>query len=308
MSARAGDRVAAIDIGSNTLLLLVAEVGADGTLRPVVDECRFGRLGQGLARGRRLAPESVARSLEVLRDYRRLLDEAGARRIGVVGTQALREAEDAGDFTGEAEAILGAPVEIIAGEREAALVAAATTASFPELCAGEVVVADVGGASTEILVVAGGAVRSLVSVPIGAVKLSEQHLASDPATADEARALLAAVDEALAELALPEVAVVIGTAGTATSLATIEQKLLDYDPARVQGFRLDSASVDRLLARLLELTIAEKRRLRGLEPQRADVIAGGVAVYARLLRRIGAREIVVSDRGVRWGLAAELAA
>ena len=145
-----------------------------------------------------------------------------------------------------------------------------------------------------------------ISVPIGAVRLSERHLKSDPPSAAETAALMADIDRALATLDLPRGALV-GTAGTATTFATVEQHLREYDAAKVQGYRIGAASIDRLVARFLELELAEKRRLPGLEPQRADVIAGGAAIYARLARRMETREMVVSDRGVRWGLVHELA-
>src|SRR5690606_37833301 len=148
---------------------------------------------------------------------------------------------------------------------------------------------------------------SLVSVPIGAVRLSERHLASDPPTADQARALIGDVDAHLAPLELPGGAALVGTAGTATTLATVEQRLRVWDPERVQGFRISRAAVERQLARYLELTVSDRRRLPGLEPQRADVIAGGVAVLARLMHRLDAPEMIISDRGVRWGLVHELA-
>jgi exopolyphosphatase/guanosine-5'-triphosphate,3'-diphosphate pyrophosphatase len=300
-------RLASVDIGSNTLLLLVVERGPDGRLVAVRDECRFGRLGQGLDRSGRLADEAVQRSLAICREYRAALDEAGASRVAAVGTQALREAANAGDFVGPAEAILGVPIEIIAGEREAELVFGSVVAAFPELAGGDLVVCDVGGASTEIIAGRDGRIASLVSVPIGAVRMSERHLTSDPPTAEQARALVADIDAQLAGLELPRGAALVGTAGTATTLASVEQKLRVYAADRVQGYRISRAEVERQLANFLELTVAEKRHLPGLEPQRADVIAGGVAIYARLLARLDASEIITSDRGVRWGLVEELA-
>jgi exopolyphosphatase/guanosine-5'-triphosphate,3'-diphosphate pyrophosphatase len=301
-------RLASVDIGSNTLLLLVVERGAGGQLVAVRDECRFGRLGQGLDRTGRLADEAVERSLAIAREFRAMLDVARAERVAAVGTQALREAANARDFVGPAEDILGVPIEIIAGEREAELVFASVAAAFPELARGDLVVADVGGASTEIIVGRGGTISSLVSVPIGAVRMSERHLTGDPPTADQGRALIADIDDALAALELPAGAALIGTAGTATTLASVEQKLRVYQADRVQGYRIARGEIERQLARFLELTVAEKRHLPGLEPQRADVIAGGVAIYARLAHRLGASEIITSDRGVRWGLVHELAA
>ena len=300
-------RLASVDIGSTTLLLLVVERGPDGRLVAVRDECRFGRLGQGLDRTGRLADEAIERSLAIAREYRAALDAAGAERVAAVGTQALREAANAAAFVGPAEEILGVPIEIIAGEREAELVFGSVAAAFPELARGDLVVCDVGGASTEIIVGRGGQIASLVSVPIGAVRMSERHLASDPPTAEQARALVADIDAQLAAVELPRGAALVGTAGTATTLASVEQKLRVYAADRVQGYRIERGEVERQLARFLELTVAEKRYLPGLEPQRADVIAGGVAIYARLLHRLDADAIITSDRGVRWGLAEEMA-
>lgn len=300
-------RVAAFDIGSNTLLMLVAE-SAGGSLEPLADECRFGRLSQGLDSTGRIADEAIDRSLAVLRSYRRRLDALAPDRVGAVGTQAVREATNAADFLGPAADLIGAPVEVISGEREAALVYRATAEAFPDLAAGTMVIADVGGASTEIIVGRGGRLERAVSVPIGAVRLTERYLPDDPPGADQTKALIAEIDRCLAEVDLPSGAPLVGTAGTATSFASVELRLAEYDADRIQGLRLSPAQVDRQLARFLELSTAEKRELPGLEPQRADVIAAGAAIYARLLNRTGAPEMVVSDRGVRWGLASELAA
>ncbi len=301
-------RLAAVDIGTNTLLLLVAEVG-DG-VRVVRDEIRFGRLGQGLDRSGRLSGEAIERSLGFLREYREMVDAAQVAAVAAVGTQALREAANADEFLGPAREILGAPVEVIDGAREAALVYRSVVHAFPDLAAGDLVVADVGGGSTEVIAGRGGAVGSLVSLPIGSVRLTERHLHGDPATPDETRALLADIDGHLGRLdsALAgSKPALVGTAGTATTLAAVEQKLRAYDADRVQGFRLSRAAVERQLARYLELTVAEKRRLPGLEPQRADVIAAGAAIYARLAVHLDAPTLVTSDRGVRWGALLELA-
>jgi exopolyphosphatase/guanosine-5'-triphosphate,3'-diphosphate pyrophosphatase len=299
-------RVAAIDIGTNTLLCLIAEARGGG-LAAIADHCRFGRLGQGLDKSGRLDPAAVARSLEICREFAALLADARVDRLAIVGTQALREAHNAADFLVPARALLGAPIETITGDREAELVFASVVRAFPDQAAGDLVVADVGGGSTEIISGRGGRIEWKISLPIGAVRLSERHLASDPPTASEAAALMGDIDAALAPLGFARGGVLVGTAGSATTLATVEQRLATYAADRVQGYRLAPATVDRLVARFLELDAGEKRRLPGLEPQRADVIAGGAAIYARLLRRMEAEVMIVSDRGVRWGLAHELA-
>jgi exopolyphosphatase/guanosine-5'-triphosphate,3'-diphosphate pyrophosphatase len=164
-----------------------------------------------------------------------------------------------------------------------------------------------------VIVVEGGKVARAVSIPIGAVRQKERHLESDPPTAAQARALIAEIDQQLAQAlgpgsgALPRGAPLVASAGTATTMAAVHLKLFDYDPAKVQGLRLSTMAVERMLAKFLESDTITRRAMRGMEPQRADVIPAGAAIFARLMNRIGASEMIVCDRGVRWGLAYELA-
>lgn len=300
--------MAAVDIGTNTLLCLVAEVKPDGRLERVVDHCRFGRLGRGVAERGELDPHAIERSLAHVREYAEIIAGEGAARVAAVGTQTLREAKNARAFTEPAEAILGAPVDVIAGEREAELVFRAVSASLPPPSDERLVVVDVGGGSTEIIEGgATGAVRSFSSVPIGAVRLTERHLRADPPREDEVAAMLRDIDAALAPHASPGSARVIGTSGTATTIASVSKALAAYDPDAIHGSAISAGEVERQLSRYLALSIDERRAVPGMQPERADVIAAGAAVYDRLLRRLGAGEIVVSDRGVRWGRAHELA-
>ncbi|MBA3397650.1 MAG: hypothetical protein H0T89_33815 [Deltaproteobacteria bacterium] len=292
---------AVIDIGTNTLLLLIVDAAG----QPLVDLCRFGRLGQGLDATGRLADEAIARSLEICREYRKVLDEHGVASPTVIATQATREATNAAAFVTEAEAILNAKFEVIAGTREAELAFTAVSHTLKELAGTSYIVVDVGGGSTELIVTDGKRVVSAVSVPIGAVRLTERHLKHDPPTADEIRALTEDIDRTLAPLELPAGAVVVGTAGTATTMAAVHLGLTAYDPAAVTGLRLAPELVDAQLAKLLAASVAERRKLPGLEPQRADVIAGGVAIFARILRRVRAPVLITCDRGIRWGVAYE---
>ncbi len=299
--------LAALDIGTNTLLLLIAEQ-SDGDLRAVYEDCQFGRLGKGLDASGNLDPERVSESLQILRAYRDEMSARGVTRVAAVGTQALREAGNADTFLGPARDILGADVEVITGDREAELAHLAAAHAFPDLAAGTFVIADVGGGSTEIIVGNEGAVAWRKSVPIGSVRLAERHLKTDPPTAGEMRALLADIDDTLAPLDIPTGAPVIGVAGTATTLATVELELEQYDPDAIQGLHLPLAAIDRQLAHYLELPIARRKHIPGLEPQRADVIPAGAAIFARLLHRARADALIINDRGVRWGVAWELAA
>jgi exopolyphosphatase/guanosine-5'-triphosphate,3'-diphosphate pyrophosphatase len=296
-------RTAVIDIGTNTLLLLVV----DDHGAPVRDLCRFGRLGQGLDASGRLADEAIARSLEICREYAGLMRDMGVARRVVIGTQALREAANSAAFVGPAEETLGAHIEIIGGAREAELAFRAVASTFPELRGAPYVVVDVGGGSTEIIATRdGSSVGSATSVKIGAVRLRERWLASNPPSADEVRAMVADIDAALASLDLPRGVIVIGTAGTATTLASVQLGLHAYDPDRVTGLRLEAPVVDAQLARLLSMTIDRRRALPGMVVERADVLPAGVAIFSRVIAKIGAPAMIVCDRGIRWGVAHEL--
>ena len=294
---------AVIDIGTNTLLLLIV----DENLRRVVDLCRFGRLGKGLDASGRLATEAVTRSLEICREYRQVMDQHGVSAPRVIGTQALREAANSAEFVSPAEQILGAPIEVIGGAREAELAFTSVATAFPELAGTRFVVVDVGGGSTEFIVTDGTKVVSAVSVPIGAVRMTERHLRSDPPTAAELAALDAEIDGKLAALDLPRGITVIGTAGTATTMAAVALGLSPYDPDRVTGFEMTPAAVSELCARIARATVAERKAMAGMEAQRADVIAGGIAIYARIVATTGSPKLVTCARGIRWGLAYEVA-
>jgi exopolyphosphatase/guanosine-5'-triphosphate,3'-diphosphate pyrophosphatase len=292
-------RTAVIDIGTNTLLLLIV----DDQGRRVIDLCRFGRLGKGLDASRRLAPESIANSLEICREYRRVMDEHAVAVPIVIGTQALREATNAAEFVQPAEAILRGTIEVIAGAREAELAFTSVARTFPELAGKPYVVVDVGGGSTELIASDGTRVISANSVPIGAVRLSERHLAHDPPLAGELRALEDDIDRQLPPL--PARVPVIGTAGTATTLAAVKLALATYDPDAVTGLRVSPAALADQYTRLAAMTTADRRAVAGMEPQRADVIVAGIAIYARVLARVDAPVMIVCDRGIRWGLAFE---
>jgi exopolyphosphatase / guanosine-5'-triphosphate,3'-diphosphate pyrophosphatase len=294
---------AVIDIGTNTLLLLIV----DERCRRVVDLCRFGRLGKGLDASGQIAPESIAASLTICREYRAVMDAHGiVAPAAVVGTQALREATNARNFVGPAEAILGASIEIIAGAREAELAFTSVAKTFPELAGTSYLVVDVGGGSTEIITTDGVRVTSAVSVPIGAVRLAERH-GTELAGTEAKRALDDAARSVLAALELPRRVPIIATAGTATTLAAVALGLAVYDPDRVTGYRMAPSTVRALHDKLSAATVAERHAMPGMEPGRADVIHGGTAILGELVSLVEAPVLITCDRGVRWGLAFELA-
>ncbi len=299
-------RVAAIDCGTNTVLLTIADLGDE--VRPVREEAEITRLGEGLARTGRITEAAAERALAVFQRYAQLILEARCDRVLAVGTEALRRASNGAEIVARIDAVLapvGARLEIIAGQREAALSFAAVRGSFPALHGVRTVV-DIGGGSTE-LVVGDEAILEVISLPIGSVVLTEAHITHDPPTEDERASLLAAIDLALDGAPRPR-GTIVGIAGTVTTYAAIALGMTDYDATRVHGHRLGLAALSREVARLGALRLDDRRRTPGLAPKRADVIYAGGLILSRVLERAGATECVVSDRGIRWGLLYEAAA
>ncbi|MES1207560.1 MAG: Ppx/GppA phosphatase family protein [Pseudomonadota bacterium] len=298
--------LATIDVGTNTALLLVARVGAGGALERVDERAEITRLGRGIGAGGALGRPGIDATLAALRTYAAIARQAGAR-IAAVGTEALRRAPNGADFLVPAAEILGVPLEVIDGQREAALTFRAVIESFPETRRGDVVVVDIGGGSTEIVTAHDGTPTSARSLPMGSVRMTEQHIRQDPPAPAELAALRDAVAAGLAGVEFAPGARLVGVAGTVTSLAAMAESMATYDPARVHGYRLSRAALDEQIARLAASRQAERERIVGLDPRRADVILAGAVILEGIAAASGASDVWVSDRGIRWGLAYELA-
>jgi exopolyphosphatase/guanosine-5'-triphosphate,3'-diphosphate pyrophosphatase len=302
-------RVAAIDIGTNSVLLTVAE-GAAESPRPVLERARITRLGQGVDRTRALAPEAITRTLAVIEDYARELATANVSSLAVVGTSALRDAGGGPELCDAIERTLGTRPRVIAGEEEAELTFHGALSGLPGTAPANepVLVFDVGGGSTEIIHGTPGGQPSLaVSLDVGSVRLTERHVLSDPPAAAELAAVSADVQRELTKLAQPrDVNRVVAVAGTVTTLAAVDLGLARYDAGRVHGHVLTRAALDALTTRLAGATAALRREMPGLEPGRADVICAGAIIVREVLAWTGANELAVSDRGVRWGLITRL--
>ena len=242
---------------------------AAGGVEVLAERAEITRLGRGIGTTGVLGSAGIAATLDVLRDYARIAREHGAT-IAAIGTEGLRRAKNARDFLDPAREILGGDVEVIDGEREAALTFRAVAESFPaETGEGSVAVIDIGGGSTEIIVAERGAVRLRTSLQIGSVRLTERHVHSDPPRDEEIAAVRAEIAAALAPVAELSSAAhthLVGVAGTVTSLAAMAQQLASYDPARVHGFHLTRAALDGEIARLARATQAERERVRGPRP------------------------------------------
>jgi exopolyphosphatase / guanosine-5'-triphosphate,3'-diphosphate pyrophosphatase len=303
-------RVATIDIGTNSVLLLVAE-SEGGALRPVLERATVTRLGEGVDRNRRLLDAACERSLACLSAYAAALRELEVSQLAAVGTSAMRDAAGGQAFVARAAEILGVAPRVIDGNEEARLTFAGALSGLPHT--GEVTVFDIGGGSTEIIVgkssASGRVIDAAVSLNIGSVRLFERHVRSDPPTGEEMQRVERDIALALLDAPKPEAKrILVGVAGTVTQLAALELELAPYDSTRVHGHTLTRSAVDRLATRLASLNLAQRCALPGMEPARADVLVVGSAIARAVLEWSGAAELVVSDRGVRWGLAEELAA
>lgn len=299
-------RVGAIDIGTNTVLLLVVE--QRGSERVVLCDCAtITRLGEGVDRSRELAPEARERTLATISEYARTLRELGVEKVSCVGTSAMRDARKGAEFAREVEAVLGVAPRILAGQEEAALTFRGTLSGLG--LSGPVTVFDIGGGSTEII--CGSCTPephedAAVSLDVGSVRLFERHIKSDPPAAHELHNVRADIRVALARAPkLSREATLVGVAGTVTTLAAISLEMHTYDSARIHGLRLPAGEISRLARMLETMTHEERRRLPGLEPKRADVIVVGAELVELIVEHSGAQELCISDRGVRWGLAEE---
>ncbi len=295
-------RVATIDCGTNTVLLLIADW--DGTsLRSVEDHAEIVRLGEGLDRTQVLSPAAMARTLEVLKKYIDRFRACECVDIRAVATESVRKAQNSNEFVARANLLLssvGGKLDVIDGKREAALAFGAVRASFVDLVPPMTVI-DIGGGSTEILV-GGETIEESVSFPIGSVRLHERLLHHDPPTSEERASLSLTIDETFRHA--PKLrGTIVGIAGTVTTLAAMVQRLETYDPERVHGAQLSSRELGEMTEQLWQLPLAERKKLPGLHPERADVILAGAVILQKLLN---GKDCIVSDRGVRWGLAYEM--
>jgi exopolyphosphatase/guanosine-5'-triphosphate,3'-diphosphate pyrophosphatase len=297
-------RVAAIDLGTNSTRLLVANV-EDGRISDVRRETRITRLGEGVDERRRLLPVPIARVRNVLSDYRRELEELGAERTLAVATSAMRDAENGEAFLGEIEWSYGFKTRLLSGHEEALMMFRGVT-SERDVESGTVIV-DVGGGSTEL--VAGGpdGVRWHDSLDIGSVRLTERFLRSDPPTPEELDACAEAVRALLAERVPDEVradtGAAIGVAGTITSLAALALGLQEYDRDQVHGYQLSADALQEQLQRLAGVPLAERRQLRPLDPERAPVIVGGAVIAREVLSFFELNALEISERDILDGAA-----
>ena len=304
-------RVAVLDIGTNSTRLLIADVETDsGAVGEVLRESRVTRLGAGVDAGGSLSEEAIGRVLETLADYRRQIDAHDCQANLAVMTSAVRDAANGEDFARRVREGYGLDARILRGEQEAQLTFLGAMAGRPAAAQATVVI-DIGGGSTEFIVGVGRSAGFHVSVPAGVVRMSERHIHHDPPHPAELAALASETREAFLDAIPAEerdpVRFGIAVAGTATSAASMEQELEPYDAGRVHGHPLLLATVELLLARLAEMSEEERRRVRGLHPDRAPTIIAGMVLLSVAMRVMDLEQVEVSEHDILYGGALRLA-
>lgn len=303
------ERVAAIDCGTNSVRLLVAEV-ANGSSQELTRRMEIVRLGQGVDRTGQLAPAAIARTRAALVDYAGEIQRLEAARVRMVATSATRDAGNAGEFVTMVRDVLGVSPEVVTGDEEARLSFTGAVRGLPADAPPPYLVVDVGGGSTE-LVTGAETVARAVSVDVGCVRMTERHLGGDPPTRDQVAAaeidITTAVDGALAEVAPPAGATLVGVAGSITTVAGIALRLPSYQSDRIHHSRIPYDQVAKVTADLLAMTGQQRRALPVMHPGRADVIAAGAMVLRVVMERAGATSVVVSEHdildGIAWSIA-----
>jgi exopolyphosphatase/guanosine-5'-triphosphate,3'-diphosphate pyrophosphatase len=297
--------VASLDIGSNSVKLLVVAIDEQGSLRPRFDATIVTRLAEGVQASGVLSEAAMSRTIAAIRD---LLREAGVRRgvpLRAIVTAPGRAARNAGEFLARLAAETGVKADIVGGHAEAELCRLATRHAFPEL--DRFIMVDLGGASTELVLSRGDETPALVSLDVGVVRLTEGWLSQhDPATEDDlarARAVTHEAVEAVVDSFRDAEAPLILVSGTATSLASLHFDLDHFDAERVHRQRITADDLDRLCDRLAGMTVAERRQLPAIDPARADVILAGAVIVQALFEELERSHAFISDRGPRWGLA-----
>jgi exopolyphosphatase / guanosine-5'-triphosphate,3'-diphosphate pyrophosphatase len=297
-------RVAAVDTGTNSTRLLVADVD-DGRITDVERDTRITRLGEGVDERRRLLPVPIARVRNVLTDYRRRIEALGAERTLAIATSAIRDAENGEAFLGEIEWSYGFATRLLSGHEEALMTYRGVT-SGRQLEAGTVII-DIGGGSTEFIAGEPDGVRWHDSLDIGSVRLTERFLHGDPPTAAELDACAAAVQALLTERIPEEIrgatTTAIGVAGTITSIAALALGLEEYDRDRVHGSQLSAEDLSEQLNRLAAVPLAERRTFRPLDPDRAPVIVAGAVIAREALAFFGLDVLEISERDILDGAA-----
>lgn len=307
------DKIAIIDIGTNSVLLTIAEKERDGSLTTLAEEARITRIGEGLGLEQRFIPEAMSRTAKVIGEYDKICRSLEVDQIIAVGTAAFRKAVNAGDFIEDVEQRFGISIEVISEEREAELCFIAS-----QNFGNDLLILDIGGGSTDLIWHdhTQDGIKSL-SLPLGCVVLHERLVKSDPINDDDFARLQTYIQTELnnvqklmgvSENTLPQKVPerLVATAGTATTLAAMHLKLETYSHSDVHGTELNEEDIADFIRQLRDATVEERKKIPGIEPARADVILEGAMVLDETMKLFSYDIVTISDRGVRWGIIYEM--
>ena len=300
-------RVAAIDCGTNSIRLLIADVDQQaGTLTDVVREMRIVRLGEGVDQTKRLSDAALERTFAACDEYAALIAEHEVEKTRFVATSASRDATNAADFVAGVVERIGIEPEVVSGTEEANLSFRGAVSAVPADAPKPYLVIDIGGGSTEF-VLGSDSVTHAVSVDMGCVRMTERCLTSDPPTYDETQAAIHDIDAGIAEarhsVPIDQMATLVGLAGSVTTVAAIALGLTEYNPDAIHGARLSMSDVHRVSQELLQATRAERAAISAMHPGRVDVIGAGSLVLDRIMLAAGASHVLVSEHDILDGIA-----
>ncbi|HZB27369.1 MAG TPA: Ppx/GppA family phosphatase, partial [Gemmatimonadales bacterium] len=297
-------RLAAIDVGTNTIRLTVAEVQEDDTYRILDEEREMVRLGENLDRTGRLSEAAMVRALAAIGKMKAIADGFKIHQLRAIATSAVREAANGSSFIREVSRQHKVRIEVISGDEEAQLAFRTASRHF-DFQGRPTAVVDIGGGSVEVILSAGTAIDHIYSLPLGAVRVTERLVRSDPLKAKHWKQMKEEIDGAFRS-AMRQPAhraeIMIGSGGTFTSLAHMSKWQREGRHGSVQGYVLTPSEIIHLLGRLRETPLEARRQIPGLSPDRADIIVGGASVIARLVRWLDTQQIMVNERGIRDGL------
>jgi exopolyphosphatase / guanosine-5'-triphosphate,3'-diphosphate pyrophosphatase len=295
-------KIAAIDIGSNTLRLLIAEK-IEQQFQPLFRDREIVRLGRNFYPSRMIPSQSLEKAIKVLKRFKLRSDQEGVGALIAVGTGVLREAENLSVLLDKVTRETGITIRIIPGQEEARLMAQGVLSQFPP-APGKTVIFDIGGGSTEFVFIKDNHQENRISLPLGTVRMTEKYLLNDPPNPGESDALRKYCRNILRKNAPKNdrVNTLIGTAGTVTTLAAIAKNLIDYDPDLISGTALTKDYLSELSKKILAAPLKQRSKWAGLEPKRADIIPAGILLVLEILDHFSQKAILVSDAGLLEGL------
>jgi len=296
-------RLASIDIGTNSVKLLIADFQNGNINNVLIERPIITRLGQGVNETGELTTEAMSRTLKVLGDFKAECESLGVQKIVAVATSAMRDASNRDIFLQDFADQIGVSLQIASGDEEAELTFIGTC-SDPALRSKKLLLVDVGGGSSEFISGENGIIENRFSINTGCVRLTEEFLRSDPVDSLELQKafqkLIPLLYGHLSKIYMED-RELVGVGGTITTLAAIHQELDEYNSNSIQGYVLQKEDIVRLLTYLKRMTLEERRKVKGLPPQRADVIVAGAAIFSTIMEILKSREIIISTRGLRYG-------